>query len=77
VWGTSKNVYAMYAWACSGCNLGPQFERAPSPGTSWAPVATPSELQIGPNSVVVTSDNAGRSIFVALMWDQGLWRYVE
>jgi hypothetical protein len=77
VWGTSKNVYAMYAWACSGCNLGPRFESAPMAGTTWAPVATPNELQIGPNSVVVTSDNTGRSIFVALMWDQGLWRYVE
>ena len=33
VWGTPKNVYAMYAWACSGCDLGTQFEIAPQPGT--------------------------------------------
>jgi len=76
VWGTSKNVYAMYAWACSNCDLGTNFERAPLPGTDWAPAAVPSALVIGPNGVVVTSDGA-RNIFVGLMWDQGLWRYIE
>ncbi len=76
VWGTSKNVYAMYAWACSGCDLGTQFEIAPQPGTVWAATGVPSELVIGPNSVVVTNDGTN-SVFVALMWDQGLWRYVE
>ena len=76
VWGTSKNVYAMYAWACSGCDLGTQFEIAPQPGTDWTAASVPSELVIGPNSVVVTSDGI-HSVFVALMWDQGLWRYVE
>lgn len=76
VWGTSKNVYAMYAWACSGCDLGTQFEIAPQPGTDWTAATVPSELVIGPNSVVVTGDGI-HSVFVALMWDQGLWRYVE
>ena len=79
VWGTSKAVYAMYAWACASCDLGTQFETAPQPGTTWstAPTASvPAELVIGPNSVVVTSDGT-RNIFVGLMWDQGLWRYVE
>jgi photosystem II stability/assembly factor-like uncharacterized protein len=77
VWGTSKNVYAMYAWACSGCDLGTQFEIAPQPGTAWATAAgVPAELVIGPNGVVATSDGT-HDIFVGLMWDQGLWRYVE
>ena len=76
VWGTPKNVYAMYAWACSGCDLGTQFEIAPQPGTDWAATPVPDELMIGPNSVVVTNDGAN-SVFVGLMWDQGLWRYVE
>jgi hypothetical protein len=76
VWGTPSNVYAMYAWACSGCDLGTDFEIAPTPGTTWTATAVPSELTIGPNSVVVTNDGA-HYIFVGLMWDQGLWRYVE
>lgn len=76
VWGTSKNVYAMYAWACSNCDLGTQFEIAPQPGTTWSTADVPTELVIGPNGVVATSDGT-RNIFVGLMWDQGLWRYVE
>jgi hypothetical protein len=76
VWGTSKSVYAMYAWACSGCDLGTQFEIAPQPGTTWSTASVPAELVIGPNGVVVTSDGT-HNIFVGLMWDQGLWRYVE
>ena len=76
VWGTSKNVYAMYAWACASCDLGTQFEIAPQPGTAWATATVPAELVIGPNGVVVTSDGT-RNIFVGLMWDQGLWRYIE
>jgi hypothetical protein len=76
VWGTAKNVYAMYAWACSGCNLGTQFEAAPQPGSDWATATVPDELVIGPNSVVVTNDGTN-FVVVGLMWDQGLWRYVE
>ncbi len=76
VWGTPKRVYAMYAWACSGCTLGTDFETAPQPGTAWSAGTVPSDLTIGPNSVVVTSDGA-HAIFVAVMWDQGIWRYVE
>ena len=76
VWGTSKNVYAMYAWACSNCDLGTQFEIAPQPGTTWSTAEVPTDLVIDPNSVVSTSDGT-HNIFVGLMWDQGLWRYVE
>jgi hypothetical protein len=64
------------ARACSNCNLGTQFETAPQPGVSWSKVAVPAALVMGPNSLVVTSDGR-HQIFVGLMWDQGLWRYVE
>jgi hypothetical protein len=76
VWGTPKNVYAMYAWACSNCNLGVDYEAAPQPGVAWSNASVPSALVIGPNSVAVTNDGS-HSIFVAVMWDQGIWRYVE
>jgi hypothetical protein len=32
VWGTATTVYAMYAWACSGCDLGRSSRPRPSPG---------------------------------------------
>jgi hypothetical protein len=76
VWGTPTNIYSMYAWACSGCNLGTDFEMAPEPGTAWSSAPTPPELTIGPNSVAVTFDGA-HHVFVAVMWDQGIWRFVE
>jgi hypothetical protein len=76
VWGTPKNVYAMYAWACSNCNLGTNYETAAQPGVAWSAGSAPSALVIGPNSMVVTNDGS-QYIFVAVMWDQGIWRYVE
>jgi photosystem II stability/assembly factor-like uncharacterized protein len=76
VWGTAKNVYSMYAWACSRCDVPPNFAHAPLPGgTSWTYEATPA-LKIGPNSVAV-AHNGTHSVFVGLMWAEGLWRYVE
>jgi len=66
----------MYAWACSNCNLGTDFETAPEPGDTWTKADVPSELVIGPNSVAVTNDGT-HSIFVAVMWAQGIWRYME
>jgi hypothetical protein len=76
VWGTPTSVYAMYAWACSGCNLGTDYETAPPPGMTWSTGTVPAELTIGPNSVAVTFDGT-HHVFVAVMWDQGIWRYVE
>ncbi|MBL9021662.1 MAG: exo-alpha-sialidase [Myxococcales bacterium] len=76
VWGTPNNVYSMWAWACSKCDLGTNFQSSPLPGTSWAPTTHTDQLQIGPNSLVVTSDGT-HQIFVGLMWSQGLWRYIE
>jgi hypothetical protein len=78
VWGTSKNVYAMWAWACSDCNLGTGFESASQPGTSWAtePSSTTTGLQIGASSMAVGFDGT-HSVMVGTFWAQGLWRYVE
>jgi hypothetical protein len=76
IWGTAKNVYAMTAWACSGCNLGTNFEIAPLPGTTWTYTNVPSALRIGPNSIAVAF-NGTPYVIVGSMWDQGLWRYVE
>lgn len=76
VWGSAKNVYAMYAWACSRCDVEPNFAHAPLPGgTAWTYEDTP-ELKIGPNSMAVAHDG-NHSVFVGLMWAEGLWRYVE
>jgi hypothetical protein len=75
VWGTAKNVYSMYAWACSRCDVAPNFAHAPLPGgTSWTYEAP--ALKIGPNSVAV-AHNGTHSVIVGLMWAEGLWRYVE
>jgi AraC family transcriptional regulator len=76
VWSTPKNVYSMWGWACSDCNLGANYETSPQPGTSWKKGTLPSALVIGPNSLVVTNDGT-RSIFVGAMWAAGIWRYVE
>jgi BNR/Asp-box repeat len=80
VWGTAKNVYGMWGWACASCGLkegGPQFQTASQPGDTWSKGPTlPDGLVWGPNSVAVTSDGV-HSIFVGSMWATGLWRYVE
>jgi hypothetical protein len=76
VWGTPKNVYAMYAWACSNCNLGTNFEIAPQPGADWSSASVPADLVLGPNSVAVTYDGS-HYIFTAVMWSLGIWRFVE
>lgn len=79
VWGTPKNLYVMWGWACAGCGLdegGPQYQTAPQPGTTWTKGSVPAELDWGPNSVAVTSDGQ-HSIVIGAMWATGIWRYVE
>jgi hypothetical protein len=66
----------MYAWACSNCNLGTNFEMAPLPGTTWSTPSVPAALNLGPNSVAVTYDGT-HYIFTAVMWSLGLWHYIE
>ena len=79
VWGTPKNLYVMWGWACASCGInegGPQFQTAPQPGSQWVKGSVPAELDWGPNSVAVSSDGV-HSIMVGSMWATGLWRYVE
>jgi hypothetical protein len=76
-WGTSKNVYTMWGWACSKCDLGASFQVAPLPaGTMFTKPTVPAGLNIGANHIVVTSDGK-HNIFVGTMWASGVWRYVE
>jgi photosystem II stability/assembly factor-like uncharacterized protein len=74
--GSPKNVYAMWGWACAQCTDGAQLQVSPQPGDAWTKPAVPAGLNWGPNSVAMTSDGT-HSIFVGSMWSTGLWRYVE
>lgn len=76
VWGSTKNVYAMWGWACGGCTDGAQYQTAPMPGDKWSDGTVPSGLNWGPNSVAITSDGT-HAIYVGSMWQTGIWRYVE
>jgi len=76
VWGTPKNLYAMWGWACGTCTDGAQFQMAAQPGDTWTQPAVPDKLNWGPNSVAVTSDGK-HSVMVGSMWATGLWRFVE
>ena len=79
VWGTAKQLYAMWGWACASCGLnegGPGYQTAAPPGTSWTDGTLPAGLVWGPNSVAVTSDGT-HAVMVGSMWATGLWRYVE
>jgi hypothetical protein len=79
VFGSSKNVYTMYGWACASCTLpGVNYQVAPIPGDSgtWITGTVPDELNWGPNSVATTSDGI-HTVFVGSMWATGLWRYIE
>ena len=79
VWGSPKNLYVMWGWACASCGLnegGPQYQTAAQPGDTWSMGTVPDGLTWGPNSVAVTSDGS-HSVFVGSMWATGLWRYVE
>jgi hypothetical protein len=77
VFGTPKRIYAMFAWACGGCNLDPAFQSAPTPGISgWARMPTPPEMAIGPAQAAAVFDGANY-IIVTANWRAGLWRFVE
>jgi hypothetical protein len=75
VFGTSKNVYAMYGWA-SLDPVTPSLEVSPEPGMTWAAAMTPAAMTHGPGQVAVVFDGT-QSIVVSASWTSGLWRYVE
>ncbi|HEX4340713.1 MAG TPA: hypothetical protein VH062_32615 [Polyangiaceae bacterium] len=79
VWGSAKDLYVMWGWACASCGInegGPQYQSAPYPGDTWTKPKLPDGLVWGPNSVATTSDGT-HTIYVGSMWATGLWRYVE
>ncbi len=80
VFGSTKNVYAMWSWACANCKwdgIDVQDMSSPQPGTTWASAAKVANgLNWGPNSVATTSDGT-HTIYVGSMWSSGLWRFVE
>lgn len=75
VYGTGKNVYAQYAWACGGCDVDQsQSQRAAHPGTDWETWDLP--MMNGPKRAGVSYDGANY-IVVTGNWNAGIWRYVE
>ena len=77
VFGTPKTAYAMYAWACGGCNLDPNLQAAPAPGiTGWERVPRPPEMAIGAAQTATVFDGTNH-IIVTANWRAGLWRFVE
>jgi photosystem II stability/assembly factor-like uncharacterized protein len=78
VFGTEKNVYAMFGWAPGPMMMvNPNLEVAPMPGTgTWSSPPVPSTMSQGPGQAVVTSDGT-HSIIVVSSYNAGLWRYVE
>lgn len=77
VFGTPKNVYAMYGVTVNGTGTSnPAFEVASQPGTgTWVAPGTPAGMN-GVSRVAVVN-NGSSSIVVGAMWNSGLWRYVE
>lgn len=78
VFGTSKNVYAMYGFAVGpGGSNDPAFEVASQPGTgTWVAPGTPAGLTQGSAEVAVINDGT-HNVAVGAMYNSGLWRYVE
>jgi len=71
--GQRDEVYAMYAVACSNCNLGTSFEVADLRGTTWVRETVPMALNLGPNSVRGDFDGT-HHVFTCVMWSLGIWR---
>jgi fibronectin type 3 domain-containing protein len=78
VFGTSKNVYAMYGYPIGpGGASDPAFEVASQPGTgTWVAPGTPAALTQGSAQISVVNDGT-HNIFVGAMFNSGVWRYVE
>lgn len=78
VWGTSKNVYAMYGYPIGPGGINdPSFEVVAQPGTgNWASPGTPAGLSQGSGQIAVVNDGT-HNIFVGAMWNSGCWRYIE
>ncbi len=78
VFGTAKNVYAMYSFAAGpGGAYDVGFVVASQPGTgTWVSPPVPAGLTQGPAQVAVVNDGT-KNIIVGAMFNKGIWRYVE
>jgi hypothetical protein len=77
VFGTPKMVYSMFAWACLSCDVDPQMQGAPVPGTDgWQHMPTPGEMAMGAAQSATVFDGT-HYVIVTANWRAGLWRYVE
>jgi hypothetical protein len=78
VFGTTKNVYAMYSYAAGpGVTYDPGFSVASQPGTGiWVYPAISAGLTQGPAQIAVVNDGV-KNIIVGAMFNKGIWRYVE
>jgi fibronectin type 3 domain-containing protein len=78
VFGTSKNVYAMFGFAAGpGGTFDSSFELAAQPGDgTWVAPGTPAGLTQGAAQISGVNDGSN-NILVGAMWNSGLWRYIE
>lgn len=78
VFGTPKNVYAMYGFPVGpGGSAPPAFQLGAQPGSGiWVAPGTPADLTQGPAQVAVVNDGTS-NILVGAMRNNGIWRYVE
>ena len=78
VFGTAKNVYAMYGWGIgAGQTVNPTLQVAAQPGSAgWTMPTTPSTMSQGPAESAVTSDGTHDVVLIA-NYNAGLWRFVE
>ena len=78
VFGTSKNVYAMFGFAAGpGATFDSSFELAAQPGNgTWAAPGTPAGLTQGAAQISGVNDGSN-NVLVGAMWNSGLWRYIE
>jgi fibronectin type 3 domain-containing protein len=78
VFGTSKNVYAMFGFAAGpGGTFDSSFEVAAQPGNgTWVAPGTPAGLTQGAAQISGVNDG-NNNVLVGAMWNSGLWRYIE
>lgn len=81
VWGTSKNLYAIYGWAIGlGSSVSADYQTAPLPsaggGGTWTNGTVPSGIYQGGGHVDVVNDGS-HNILVGAMWGAGIWRLIE
>lgn len=78
VFGSPKNIFAMYGFASGlGESGGPFFQTALYPGTgTWTTPATPAPMRMGAAQVAAASDGS-RTYLVSANYGSGIWLYID